>query len=372
MTKLLNWKRDRTPLHGEKSLFGDPAKFQRGLYEITEGVYAWMQPNGSWGESNAAMISSGGESLVFNSLFDLKLTANMLRHMEPITKNAPIRMLVNSHSNGDHTYGNELFKDATILASEKAAEEMPSEPASAATLLPVMGKAISCCGLGGMPMWPLRNMHRVGKYFQNMMLPYHHKGITLTLPTETFTGHYKGQIGSIPFELIEVGPAHTDGDIMLYLPDQKVLFAGDILFVEGLPAAWNPGLPHWPKVLEQIQAMDIETIIPGHGPIITKDGVDDVKSFFDVLLSKTEDLYKNGMKPTAIARHLLLEDRDFKPYLLWDCPERTVMATNTYTRVLDGNTKHYSGGDKVKVLYGTASLAYDLPQAEPKLLHVLR
>ena len=365
----LDWKTDRKPTAGEKSLFGDPAKFRRGIYQLDKGVWAWMQPNGSWGESNAGIISDEDQTLVFDSLYDLKLTQNLLSEIQPIVQHAPIKTLVNSHANADHTYGNQLFHGAEILASERCKAEMPHEDPASAAMMPKVGFAISCCGLGGAPLWPLRHFDKVGKYFQGICQPYSFKNITLTLPTKTFNKEYKGQIGNIPFTLIEVGPAHTDGDIILYLPEQKILFAGDILFIEGLPAAWNPGITNWIAALELIEALDVETIVPGHGPIVDKSGVDEVKGFFQLLLERTEDMYRNGKNPYQIAEHLMKSDPDYRPYLLWDSPERTVMATTTYTRVLDNNMEHYSSLDKFKVLWNVANLAYEFPKAEPKILH---
>lgn len=367
----LDWKAQSKAHSGETSLMGEPAKFHRGLYQIGDGVWAWMQPNGSWGESNAGIIASEGESLVFDSLFDLRLTQRMLEEMAPIFKDAPVRTLVNSHSNGDHTYGNQLFGDAEILASERCAHEMPNEPPSAAAILPTMGKVISCCGLGGAALWPLRNMYRVGRYFTALSAPFDFRGIDLTLPTKTFNGEYEGMVGRIPYRLIEVGPAHTDGDILLYLPEQKILFGGDILFIDGTPAAWNPGVTSWLGVLETIQNMDVEYVVPGHGPIVDKAGIDDLKSYFEIVLPKTEDLYRNGMQPNEIAKHLLLDDKDCAPFKLWDSPERMVMTTNTYTRVLGQNMTHYSNGERLKVLWATASLAFELPEACPKVMHTL-
>ena len=78
----MNWKKDCKPHPGETSLFGDPATFHKGLYQLNENVWAWMQPNGSWGESNAGVISSKGETLVWDSLYDLRLTGTFLKEIE--------------------------------------------------------------------------------------------------------------------------------------------------------------------------------------------------------------------------------------------------------------------------------------------------
>ncbi|MDH3707864.1 MAG: MBL fold metallo-hydrolase, partial [Acidimicrobiia bacterium] len=105
----------------------DPA-YQTGLVEVADGVHAWLQAGGGWGWSNAGVAVGEGESLLVDTLFDLRLTQTMLDAMAGLTAPAPIRTLVNTHANGDHCYGNELVTDAEIIASEAARAEMEALP----------------------------------------------------------------------------------------------------------------------------------------------------------------------------------------------------------------------------------------------------
>src|SRR3954470_4680055 len=90
--------------------------FELGLHEVADGVWAYLQPDGSWGYSNAGLIAGDGDSLLVDTLFDLKLTRAMLDSMRPVTDAAPIATVVNTHANGDHCYGNQLVSDARIIA----------------------------------------------------------------------------------------------------------------------------------------------------------------------------------------------------------------------------------------------------------------
>ena len=100
-------------------------KFTKGLHEIGEGCFAYLQPDGSWGWSNAGLVTDGTASLLVDTLFDLKLTADMLEVMRDATPAAAqIDTLVNSHANGDHCYGNQLVSGAEIITSSATAEEM--------------------------------------------------------------------------------------------------------------------------------------------------------------------------------------------------------------------------------------------------------
>src|SRR5271170_5908346 len=100
--------------------------FTKGLHELGNGCYAYLQPNGSWGWSNAGLVVDGDQSLLVDTLFDLKLTREMLEVMRRAQPRSAARSgtLVNTHSNGDHCFGNELVEGAEIIASKACAEEM--------------------------------------------------------------------------------------------------------------------------------------------------------------------------------------------------------------------------------------------------------
>ena len=98
--------------------------YTKGIHEVGDGCFAYLQPDGGWGWSNAGLIVGEGTSLLVDTLFDLHLTADMLGAMAPHTAGAPIGTLVNTHANGDHCYGNELVAGAEIVTSTATAEEM--------------------------------------------------------------------------------------------------------------------------------------------------------------------------------------------------------------------------------------------------------
>ena len=87
--------------------------YTKGLHDLGNGCYAYLQPDGSWGWSNAGLVVDSGESLLVDTLFDLKLTAEMLEAMRRAEPKAAARIgtLVNTHSNGDHTFGNQLVQE---------------------------------------------------------------------------------------------------------------------------------------------------------------------------------------------------------------------------------------------------------------------
>src|SRR6202795_1552794 len=104
--------------------------YTHGLHEVADGCHAYLQPNGSWGWSNAGLIVGDGASLLIDTLFDLRLTQRMLDAMTPITLASPITQVVNTHANGDHCFGNILVDDAEIIATSATAHEMAEVPPS--------------------------------------------------------------------------------------------------------------------------------------------------------------------------------------------------------------------------------------------------
>src|SRR6266576_5965870 len=106
--------------------------YVKGLHEVGGGLYAYLQPDGSWGWSNAGLVVDGERTLLIDTLFDLKLTEEMLRAMrDAVPAAASIDTLVNTHANGDHCYGNQLLGGARIVASERTAAEMGELPPAA-------------------------------------------------------------------------------------------------------------------------------------------------------------------------------------------------------------------------------------------------
>ena len=105
-------------------------QYTKGLHDLGNGTWAYLQPDGGWGWSNAGLIIDGEESLLVDTLFDEVLTAEMLTRMQASTGlgAADITTLVNTHANGDHTFGNRLIQNAEIIASAATAEEFSDAP----------------------------------------------------------------------------------------------------------------------------------------------------------------------------------------------------------------------------------------------------
>lgn len=289
--------------------------YRQGLHELGDELYGYLQPDGGWGLSNAGLVCDGGESLLIDTLFDRRLTERMLAQLRAaIPAAATIGTLVNTHANGDHTYGNALVGGARIVASARTAAEMTELPPSAFAAL-----------LEQAP-----NLGEVGAFFEHCFGTFDFTGIELVLPTETFDGELELRVGDKTVRLIEVGPAHTRGDTLAYLPAQRVLFSGDILFHGSHPIAWAGPVSNWIAACDRILALDPETIVPGHGPLAGPGAVRELRAYFEYLYEHGRRLHGEGMDPVTAARALAL-DR----WADWGERERLAVNLATIFRELD-------------------------------------
>ena len=233
---------------------------ETSLNEVGDGCLAYLQGDGGWGWSNAGLIVGDGVSLLVDTLFDLKITQQMLDSMADHTRSAPIGTVVNTHANGDHCYGNQLMTGAQIVASTATANEMGDVP-------PALLAALNT------------DQGATGELFRSFFGDFEFEGIELRLPDRTFDGRLEIEVGGRVVELIEVGPAHTAGDTIVLVPDAGVVYTGDILFIGGTPIVWAGPLSNWVAACDLMLGMPVDTVVPGHGPITDKAGVTAVRDY---------------------------------------------------------------------------------------------
>jgi glyoxylase-like metal-dependent hydrolase (beta-lactamase superfamily II) len=286
------------------------AKYEPGVADLGNGTFAYLQPDGGWGLSNSALITDQGDALLVGTLFDFPHTRAMLDAFARTTR-ATIRTLVNTHHNGDHCYGNALVEGAEIISTERAAEEMHRETPNG--LAQVM-KAAPTLGL-------------TGEYFLHCFARFDFDGVKTKHPTTTFKNRLTRTVGSKQVHVIEVGPAHTGGDALVHAPADRALFTGDILFVEGTPIMWVGPVGNWIKACEMIESMDVETIVPGHGPVTDKHGVARVRHYLTFIRDEAKKRYDAGMPAFEAARAIALDD-----FSGWGDAERIAVNTATLYR----------------------------------------
>lgn len=287
--------------------------YERGLVEIGEGCHAYLQPDGSWGWSNAGLVIGDGASLLVDTLFDLVLTGEMLDAMSNLTRTSPIASLVNTHANGDHCYGNQLVEGAEIISSTAAAHEMTEVPPS---MLAALNAAPG----------------EVGDLFRSFFGDFQFDGIELKLPTRTFDGRLDIEVGGRLIELVEVGPAHTAGDVIAVVADARTVYTGDILFIGGTPIVWAGPLSNWVAACDYILGLDVDTIVPGHGPLTDKKGVAEVRDYLSFIDREASARHAAGVDAFEAARDIARHLGDFAN---WGEFGRVSVNVETVYRTLD-------------------------------------
>lgn len=303
-------------------------RYSKGLHDLGDGIFAYLQPDGSWGWSNAGLIVDGGHSLLVDTLFDLDLTRDMLAAMRRASPDADhIDTVVNTHANADHCWGNQLVAGAEIIASEAGANKMGELPPQA--LAELMAAAPT--------------LGEFGEYLSRIFGDFDFEGIELTPPSRTFSGETACTVGGKEVRLIEVGPAHTRGDVLVHVPGDRVVFTGDILFIGGHPIVWAGPVDNWIAACERILAMDVDIIVPGHGPITDKAGVAGVRDYLAYVRDEARKRFDAGLSVDEAARDIALD-----AYADWSESERIVVNVDTLYRGFRGE----SGSPDVPELLG--------------------
>ena len=290
--------------------------YERGLHELGQGLYAYRQPDGSWGWSNAGLVTDGDHALLVDTLFDLGLTGAMLQAMrDAVPAAARFDALLNTHANGDHWFGNQLVPTSRIIATPRCVEEMlerpPDEMAGMMAAAPMMGA--------------------IGAFLRDIFGRFQFEGITPTLPTETFESELTLRVGDLEARVRDLGPAHTGSDSIVYVPEARTVFTGDLLFIGGHPIMWAGPSENWIAALDTILGLEVDHIVPGHGPLTDKEGVRALRRYWDHLRAHARERYEAGMEPIEAARDIPMAD-----FASWRDRERLVVNVISLYREFAG------------------------------------
>jgi cyclase len=203
------------------------------LEQVGPGVWAYLQPDGSWYLNNSAfLVGSQGVVLVDTTSTEARSRA-LLGAVRSVSE-APIRTLVNTHHHGDHSHGNWLLPTATIVGQDRCRDEMVA------------------AGLLGTALFPEVDWGR----------------IDVTPPFVTFSERLTVWVDDLQVQLLHFGvPAHTTNDVVAWAPSLKLLIAGDLVFNGGCPLAMQGSVSGWLSVLPALRGLGAEVLVPGHGPV---------------------------------------------------------------------------------------------------------
>jgi glyoxylase-like metal-dependent hydrolase (beta-lactamase superfamily II) len=178
---------------------------------------------------------------------------------------------------------------------------------------------------------------RAGEFLRRAFGAFEFRGIEPAAPSETFEGELERRVGDKRVRLIEVGPAHTRGDILVHSIDDRAVFTGDILFIDGTPIMWEGPVGGWIRACERIEAMDVEVVVPGHGPISDRAGARRVREYLEYVRDQARRRFDAGLSAADAARDISLGD-----YSAWGDAERIVVNVDTLYREFSGSRERTS------------------------------
>jgi cyclase len=287
------------------------------LVALGPDLYACLQPDTGWGASNSGLVDRGG-GLVVDSFWDLPRTRRLMDRYAEVRPD-PVRRLVNTHHNGDHCWGNQLFAEqgAEIIGHRHCIEDFAKEAG------PELLAGLAGADPAGLPPGFAT--------FAEAIRVFDFTGITLTPPTTAIDGDTTVDLDGLAVELLWVGPAHTAGDVIVHVPERGVVFAGDVLFHQCTPLGWQGTFAQWDVALDRIAELEPTVVVPGHGPLADVNGVRELQAYLRYVRAEAAAGHAAGLSPLAAARRI-----DLGPYAAWTLPERLAFQVHRAYRELDG------------------------------------
>jgi cyclase len=228
--------------------------FTAGWHRLDDSgtTHAYLLPDGSWGLSNAGLVRGDGVSMLIDTQFSLPMTRDLIAAAGPLLDPSPSWLAI-THGHGDHTFGAELFPGAEMLASARCIDSIDRE------VTPEMLRA-----LGAAP-------GLIGDYVRHAFGRFDFNDITVRHPTVGIEAPQVRDVGGVEVRLIPMaGPAHTEGDLVVHVPDQGVVYTGDLVFGGEHTLKWAPGsFDEWIGILRGLAADGAHTFVPGHGPVMS-------------------------------------------------------------------------------------------------------
>lgn len=345
----------RTPSAATHSLGGAPARFPGGLREVAPRTWAWLQPNGGLGESNAGLICGDGASLLVDTLWDESLTRTLLAAIAAQVADAPLQRAFITHPDGDHWWGDAALDPAVEILALPACDRAMRGEAPPRTLA---GMARLAALLRHAP----GRVGAIARHAHEQVAPFDFGGVRRRYADRTLADGAQLDVGGRGVRVIDVGPTHTAADAIVHVPDEGVVFAADILFIGVIPVMWHGPVETWLAALDTLLALDAGVYVPGHGPPCGRAEIEQLAAYWRWLRDGVLAQRAAG-RPAKEAARLLLRDAEHARWAAWQNPERIVVNVATMYRNLDGGPAEIAPAVRARLLLQTIALGRELSSA---------
>ncbi len=266
------------------------------LTKLADGVYARIvEPDGNAVANSGVIVFEHGV-LVFDTHFTPEAGQALRKAIESVTPK-PILYLVNSHFHPDHTHGNQAFQGVPYsICSFNTRRDILQRD------LPAFNRTVGAAEAQIEKMQKdllqekdaSRKESIRAQITARQQLLARMTRLKISAPYITFDETMSIIDGGRDVSLRWLATGHTDGDIILQLPGDKIVFTGDLFFNRALPSSQDANLLGWIKALELLLKLDAERFVPGHGPVGTRRDVEDFLGYLRELRSLVEPAISRG------------------------------------------------------------------------------
>ena len=240
------------------------------FWRLAKDVYVFLQPPLIW-YSSAGVIVGDRDVIVVDSLTNTAMTESLLAGIRRVT-DKPIRFLINTHSHADHVYTNHLFPEATVISTHRGREHTKANKEAQA---------------------------KHDAAFARLFPDVDFRGGRYTLQDVSFSGSLSFHQGEREVRVLELGVGHSESDVVVHLPGERIVFCGDI-FLNGMPLL--PGKGHVTQTIanyKAIEALEADTYVAGHGDPGTLADVRVQRTQLETQFQQASECFERGMSYDA-------------------------------------------------------------------------
>ncbi|MDJ0395980.1 MBL fold metallo-hydrolase [Rhodococcus sp. G-MC3] len=300
-----------------------------GPTQIADNVWAFLWMPGSWGQANTGLlVDPGSASMVIDTVWDTVRARQITEETAILVRNAPVTEVVNTHSDGDHWWGNDSVPaGARITTSTASLHAMKEEtPPSGVQAFASLGSLVG---------WVPGPLGAMGSYMNLIRGDAAFPKKRPRLPDHSFDVTEEIQVGAQEVRLRYLGPAHTVGDLIAHVPGAGVVFTGDLLFVGSTPILWHGPLGNWIDAIDHLLSLDAATYVPGHGPLCSGVEIRALREYWMWVEAAGREHFDAGVESAHAARNMM-HSAEFEQFASWDSPERLVLSLSTLYRLWKG------------------------------------
>ena len=314
------------------------------MQQVSDNCYAVLNEANRVCDANSGLINLGG-GVVIDTQSDLPHARQMIDLFSQVWPAMP-KYVALTHEDIDHVAGNQLFPGAEIIAHRSMPERMriAADPAESQHILHAVADPQTRAVLTAVHPGLLAAGDQLAQ-------DYDFDGIELVLPSTLFDDRHVLDLDGTPAHLIHVGPAHQVGDVIVHLPSEGVLFAGDVLFHECTPMGWVGSYDQFFTAIDTMIGLDPAVVVPGHGPVCGIDALRAEREYFQHVHDQSRASFDAGLTAAQAAERIQLGR-----FGEWKAPTRLALNVERAYREFRGEA-HDAPWDKPAIFDSMYALA---------------